>query len=105
MWQSVSTVRRIMATRQVKREPGYSLVDLGIENQVFYAGETCHPMKSDIVKLLRELDAKMRKIGYVPDTSFLAHDMEHQEKVRQLFWHSERWLLRMDCLNLLQGQR
>lgn len=90
MWENVSKVRKLMTTMEVKKEPGYSSVEFGKETQVFYAGETSHPLKDEIFNLLRELDAEMRRRGYVPDTSSVLHDMEQQEKERQLFWHSER---------------
>ncbi|XP_028759568.1 pentatricopeptide repeat-containing protein At4g14050, mitochondrial [Neltuma alba] len=90
MWENVSKVRRLMAMMEVKKEPGYSSIDLGRESHVFYAGETCHPMKDEILCLMRKMDAEMRRRGYVPDISSVLHDMDQQEKERQLFWHSER---------------
>lgn len=94
MWGSVSTVRRLMAVMDLKKKPGYSCADLGKENQVFFAGETMeNPMKDEVFMVLKELDAEMRKRGYMPDTSSVLHDMEQPEKERQLFWHSERQAL------------
>lgn len=90
MWERVSRVRRLMGAMELRKKPGYSCVDLGREIQVFYAGETTHPMRDEIFRLLKELEAEMRRRGYVPDTSLVLHDMELQEKERQLFWHSER---------------
>ncbi|KAK7300166.1 hypothetical protein RJT34_11003 [Clitoria ternatea] len=90
LWENVSKVRKVMMVMEVKKEPGYSCVDLGKESHVFYAGETSHPMKDEIIGLMRKLDAEMRKRGYVPDTSSVLHDMDRQEKERQLFMHSER---------------
>nr|AYM00537.1 pentatricopeptide repeat protein [Salvia miltiorrhiza] len=90
MWERVSQVRRLMASMELKKKPGYSCVDLGKEIQVFYAGEATHPMMDEIFRLLEELDVEMRRRGYVPDTSLVLHDMGLQEKETQLFWHSER---------------
>lgn len=89
MWEQVSRVRKQMAAMELKKKPGYSCVDLGKEIQLFFAGET-HPMKEEIFGVLKELDTEMKKRGYVPDTSFVLHNMELHEKERQLFWHSER---------------
>ncbi|KAL3645347.1 hypothetical protein CASFOL_010527 [Castilleja foliolosa] len=90
MWERVSAVRKSMVGLELKKKPGYSCVDLGKENEVFYAGETRHAMKDEMFGLMKELDKEMRKRGYVPDTSLVLHDMELQEKEKQLFWHSER---------------
>ncbi|KAK7387606.1 hypothetical protein VNO78_28522 [Psophocarpus tetragonolobus] len=104
MWKNVSKVRKLMLVMDVKKEPGYSSVDLGKESHVFYAGETSsHPMKDEIIGLMRELDAEMRKRGYAPDTSTVLHDMDQQEKERQLFWHSERLAVAYGLLKSVQG--
>lgn len=103
MWEHMSMVRKLMAAREVKKEPGFSTITFGKEIQVFHAGETCHPMKDEIVGLLKELDEEMRRRGYVPDTSFVLHDMEEVEKERQLFWHSERLAVAYGLLKSVPG--
>uniref|UniRef100_A0A2P2NHE5 DYW domain-containing protein n=1 Tax=Rhizophora mucronata TaxID=61149 RepID=A0A2P2NHE5_RHIMU len=102
-WEHVSLVRERMAGSEVQKEPGYSSIEFGKERQVFHAGETCHPMKDEIFGLLKDLDGQMRKRGYVPDTSFVLHDMEQQEKERLLFWHSERSALAYGLLKSVPG--
>lgn len=103
MWESVAKVRKLMGAMEVRKKPGYSCVDLGKEIQVFYAGETTHPLKDEIFGLLNELDEQMRKRGYVPDTSLVLHDMDEQEKERQLFWHSERSAVAYGLLKSARG--
>ncbi|KAF7837047.1 pentatricopeptide repeat-containing protein [Senna tora] len=103
MWENVSKVRKLMVMMEVKKEPGYSSIDLGKESHVFYAGETSHPMKDEILVLMSKLDAEMRKRGYVPDTSSVLHDMDQQEKERQLFWHSERLAVAYGLLKAVPG--
>ncbi|KAJ4846058.1 Pentatricopeptide repeat-containing protein, mitochondrial [Turnera subulata] len=103
MWDQMSKVRRLMGVLEVKKEPGYSSVDLGKETEVFHAGETCHPMKDEMFGLLKEWDGEMRKRGYVPDTSSVLHDMDEQEKERQLFWHSERLAVAYGLLKTVPG--
>lgn len=103
MWENVSKLRKLMATREFKREPGYSCIDLGKESQVFYAGETSHALRDEIFGLLKDVDVEMRKRGYIPDTSFVLHDLEQQEKERQLFWHSERVAVAYGLLKAVPG--
>ncbi|KAK2991658.1 hypothetical protein RJ640_025127 [Escallonia rubra] len=104
MWECVSKVRKLMVVEEFKKEPGYSCIDLGKESQVFCAGEeTANPSKGEIYVLLKELDAEMRTRGYVPDTSWVLHDMEEQEKERQLFWHSERLAVAYGLLKAVPG--
>ncbi|XP_059632111.1 pentatricopeptide repeat-containing protein At4g14050, mitochondrial [Cornus florida] len=103
MWENVSKVRKLMASMEFRREPGYSCIDLGKESQVFCAGEIYHTMKDEIFGLLKELDVEMRKRGYVPDTSSVLHDMEEHEKEKQLFWHSERLAVAYGLLKAVPG--
>ncbi|KAD0494653.1 hypothetical protein E3N88_44178 [Mikania micrantha] len=103
MWENVAKVRRLMEAIDVKKEPGYSCVHLGKETEVFYAGETGHPMKNEMRVLLKDLDEEMRKRGYVPDVSFVLHDMGKKEKENQLFWHSERLAVAYGLLNGVPG--
>lgn len=103
MWENVSKVRKLMADMESKKEPGYSCIDLGKEKLVFYAGESMHPMRDEIATLLKEIDADMRRRGYMPDTSCVLHDMEYQEKERQLFWHSERLAVAYGLLKSVPG--
>ncbi|ESQ56272.1 hypothetical protein EUTSA_v10024703mg [Eutrema salsugineum] len=90
-WGKVSEARRKLGDMEVRKDPGYSSVEVRKETEVFYAGETSHPLKEEIFGLLRELEEEMRRRnGYVPDTSWILHDMDEQEKEKLLFWHSER---------------
>ncbi|KAL5781359.1 hypothetical protein ACOSP7_006388 [Xanthoceras sorbifolium] len=103
MWEQVSEVRKLMVEMEVKKEPGYSCIDIGKESQLFYAGETSHPLKNEMLGLLKELDEEMRRRGYVPNTSYVLHDMEQQEKEKQLFWHSERLAVAYGLLKSVPG--
>ncbi|XP_007034201.2 PREDICTED: pentatricopeptide repeat-containing protein At4g14050, mitochondrial [Theobroma cacao] len=103
LWEHASKARHLLEAMDVKRDPGYSYVDFGKESQVFYAGETSHPMKAEIFGLLKVLDVEMRRRGYVPDTSSVLHNMEQQEKERQLFWHSERLAVAYGLLKGVPG--
>ncbi|KAL5784286.1 hypothetical protein ACOSQ2_006678 [Xanthoceras sorbifolium] len=103
MWEQVSEVRKLMVEMEVKKEPGYSCIDIGKESQLFYAGETSHPLKNEMLGLLKELDEEMRRRGYVPNTSYVLHDMEQQEKEKQLFGHSERLAVAYGLLKSVPG--
>ncbi|XP_022761827.1 pentatricopeptide repeat-containing protein At4g14050, mitochondrial [Durio zibethinus] len=103
LWEHASKARHLLEALEVRKEPGYSYIDFGKESQVFYAGETSHPMKDEIFGLLKGLDVEMRRRGYVPDTSCVLLNMEHQEKERQLFWHSERLAVAYGLLKSVPG--
>ncbi|KAI4370837.1 hypothetical protein MLD38_019141 [Melastoma candidum] len=104
MWNNVGEVRKLMTAMAARKKPGYSCIDVGRVSHVFYAGDPAdHPMRDEFFGLLKELEAEMRRWGYVPDTSEVLHDMEQQEKERLLFWHSERLALAYGLLRGVPG--
>ncbi|XP_077251597.1 pentatricopeptide repeat (PPR) superfamily protein [Tasmannia lanceolata] len=103
MWDHVSKVRKLMTELAVRKEPGYSWVELGKESHMFCAGEVLHPMKDEILGLLEELGKEMKVRGYVPDTSFVLHDLQQVEKEEQLFLHSERLAVALGLLKAVPG--
>lgn len=104
LWGKVSEARRKLGEMEVRKDPGYSSVEVRKETEVFYAGETSHPLKEDIFRLLKKLEKEMRiRNGYVPDTSWILHDMDEQEKEKLLFWHSERSAVAYGLLKAVPG--
>ncbi|CAL9037086.1 pentatricopeptide repeat-containing protein At4g14050, mitochondrial-like [Musa acuminata AAA Group] len=102
-WDSVASVRKLMAEMDVKKEPGYSWIDLGKESCLFRAGEVPYTMRHEIIRLLNELANEMNKRGYVPDTRSVMHDVEENEKEQQLFMHSERLAVAFGLLKSIPG--
>ncbi|KAI5018580.1 hypothetical protein ZWY2020_043468 [Hordeum vulgare] len=102
-WGSVSTVRKLMANMKINKEPGYSWVEVGRESHLFHAGEVPVDMREEILVFLKELVLKMRRRGYVPDTSSVMHDLEEHEKEHHLFLHSERLAVAFGILKSLPG--
>lgn len=92
-----------MAEMDVKKEPGYSWIDLGKESCLFRAGEVPYTMRHEIIRLLNELANEMNKRGYVPDTRSVMHDVEENEKEQQLFMHSERLAVAFGLLKSIPG--
>ncbi|KAL4178890.1 hypothetical protein AMTRI_Chr13g84450 [Amborella trichopoda] len=103
MWDEASKVRSLMSDIDAKKRPGFSWVEYGNKVHVFCAGDVKHPQKDEILGLLRELEVEMRKRGYVPDTSFVLLDLEHQEKEEQLSMHSERLAIACGLINGVKG--
>ncbi|KAG6516710.1 pentatricopeptide repeat-containing protein At4g14050, mitochondrial-like [Zingiber officinale] len=103
VWESVVRVRKLMDDMEIKKQPGYSWIDLGKESCLFTAGEIPHDMRVEIVQLLDELAIEMRRRGYVPDARSVMHDLEECEKEQQLFLHSERLAVAFGLLKSIPG--
>ncbi|CAN6447889.1 unnamed protein product [Victoria cruziana] len=103
MWDQTLKMRRLMTAKDVKKQPGCSWVELGKRTHVFHAGDVSHPMKEEILALLSRWHVEMKKRGYVPDTSFVLHDLEQQEKEQQLYLHSERLAIACGFIGAASG--
>ncbi|CAJ2650799.1 unnamed protein product [Trifolium pratense] len=90
LWTEVSKVRKDMDNRGIIKKPGKSWVEINRQVHVFLVGDTSHPKISDIHEYLGELSKKMKEEGYVPDTNFVLHDVEEEQKEQNIFYHSEK---------------
>lgn len=89
-WEDVAKVRKLMRERGVKKEPGCSWIEVENKVHVFLVDDTVHPEVQAVYRYLEQLVLEMRKLGYVPDTKFVLHDMESEHKEYALSTHSEK---------------
>ncbi|KAJ6354318.1 hypothetical protein OIU76_003214 [Salix suchowensis] len=66
-------------------------------------GSTSHPEHEMILKKLGKLDALLREAGYVPDGSFVMHDVDEEEKVHSLPDHGEKLAVAYGLLKVPEG--
>ncbi|KAK9288849.1 hypothetical protein L1049_017315 [Liquidambar formosana] len=90
MWDEVAKIRKTMDDRGVVKKPGLSWIEIKREVHVFLVGDTSHPNSKEIYEFLGELSKRMKEEGYVPDTNFVLHDVEEEQKEQNLFYHSEK---------------
>ncbi|KAI8008875.1 Pentatricopeptide repeat-containing protein [Camellia lanceoleosa] len=102
-WQDVSEVRKVMRDRRVKKEPGISWFE--VKNQVhqFCMGDKSHPQSMEIDMYLKEMTWEMKLRGYVPDTGYVLHDMDAEEKEHNLAHHSEKLAIAFALMNTPEG--
>ncbi|XP_051215133.1 pentatricopeptide repeat-containing protein At1g25360 [Lolium perenne] len=102
-WVDAARVRKLMRDRGVKKEPGCSWIEVGNKVHVFLVGDTKHPEAHEVYKFLEMVGAKMRKLGYVPDTKFVLQDMAPNQKEYALSAHSEKLAVSFGLLKLPLG--
>lgn len=103
-WKQVAEVRKLMRERGVKKEPGCSWIEVESMVHVFLVDDSAHPEVKEVYNYLEQLVTEMRKLGYVPDTKFVLHDMESQEhKEYALSTHSEKLAVAYGLMKLPQG--
>ncbi|KAK4369483.1 hypothetical protein RND71_013275 [Anisodus tanguticus] len=89
-WQERAKVRKLMDVRKVKKEIGYSWIEVKNKTYSFMAGDVSHPLSDDIYMKLDELSVRLKDEGYQPDTNYVLHDVEDEHKEAILSRHSER---------------
>lgn len=89
-WQERATVRKLMDKRRVKKEAGYSWIEVKNKTYSFLAGDMSHPLSDCIYSKLADLNTRLKDAGYHPDTNYVFHDVEDEHKEAILSQHSER---------------
>jgi len=89
-WKERDKVRKLMDKRKVRKEAGYSWIEVKNKTYSFLAGDRSHPLSDRIYAKLEELSTRLKDAGYIPDTNYVLHDVEDEHKEALLSQHSER---------------
>lgn len=102
-WKEVEKVRLMMAKRGANKIQGFSLIEFNNAVYKFGVGDRSHPESNKIYAALEELAAAMKRLGYIPMTDFVLHDIEEEAKEEALFFHSERLAIAFGLINTAPG--
>ncbi|XVE68164.1 hypothetical protein DITRI_Ditri09bG0046900 [Diplodiscus trichospermus] len=89
-WDGVLKIRKLMRERNIKKEPGVSWIELRNVTHVFVSEDCQHPESNQIYEKVKELLARIKPLGYVPDVAAVLHDVEEEQKEDYLSYHSEK---------------
>eukprot|EP01018_Ginkgo_biloba_P012682 Gb_36222 [translate_table: standard] len=102
-WDDVVKVRMMMKERGVKKQPGCSWIEVKNRVHAFLVGDRSHPETEKIYSMLEILSGQMETAGYVPNTNFVLHDVEQQQKEHILSHHSEKLAIAFGLIATLPG--
>jgi pentatricopeptide repeat protein len=103
LWEKSMDIRKRMKEMGVRKEAGCSWIEFGDEVHKFVAGDGSHPQSEQLHGFLEILLEKMKKEGYVPDTSCVLHNVGEEEKETLLCGHSEKLAIAFGILNTPPG--
>ncbi|KAA8544704.1 hypothetical protein F0562_019449 [Nyssa sinensis] len=103
LWEKAMEIRKNMKEMGVRKEPGCSWIEYDGEVHKFMAGDVSHPKSKQLHGFLEVLSERMRKEGYVPDTSCVLHNVDEEEKENLLCGHSEKLAIAFGILNTPPG--
>ncbi|KAG5018533.1 hypothetical protein JHK82_014477 [Glycine max] len=89
-WENVASARNMMRKANVKKDPGFSWVDLKNKVHLFVAGDRSHEETDVIYNKVEYIMKRIREEGYLPDTDFALVDVEEEDKECSLYYHSEK---------------
>ncbi|XP_022144415.1 pentatricopeptide repeat-containing protein At5g39680 [Momordica charantia] len=89
-WDGVVKIRKLMRERNVKKEPGVSWLEIRNIAHVFTSEDNKHPESSQIYEKVRDLLSRIQPLGYVPDIAGVLHDIDDEQKLDNLSYHSEK---------------
>ncbi|KAI3833912.1 hypothetical protein MKW92_042720 [Papaver armeniacum] len=81
---------KLMKDRGVKKDRGVSWLEINKTNHVFGVEDALHPQRDEIYKKMAELWKEIKKLGFVPDTKAVLHDLDEELKDEILSHHSEK---------------
>ncbi|XP_022859362.1 pentatricopeptide repeat-containing protein At3g24000, mitochondrial, partial [Olea europaea var. sylvestris] len=102
-WSDAAKVRKMMNDSGVKKEPACSWVELENAVHIFVANDITHPQREVIRRMWEKIADKIKKIGYVPDTTNVLWGADQQEREERLQNHSEKLALAFALLNTPPG--
>uniref|UniRef100_A0A5K1A2N9 DYW domain-containing protein n=1 Tax=Nymphaea colorata TaxID=210225 RepID=A0A5K1A2N9_9MAGN len=103
-WEDVSSVRKMIREKGLKKSAGYSWFEAK-DGRIheFFAGDSSHPLSREIYVLLDELYEKLKILGHVPVLNSVVYDVSDDEKESILRRHSERLALAFGLLSTNPG--
>ncbi|URE30211.1 No apical meristem (NAM) protein [Musa troglodytarum] len=90
-----------MASRSVRKTPGWTWIEINNETHRFRVGDKSHPQSKEIYETLKVLIEKLESAGYVPDTNFVLHDIDEELKAGFLYTHSEKLAIAFGDTNII----
>ncbi|KAL5767104.1 hypothetical protein ACOSQ2_013887 [Xanthoceras sorbifolium] len=102
-WCDVAEIRKKMLAINVTKSPGCSWIEIEKKVHMFTGAGVSHPEHADIMQMLEKLGGLLREAGYCPDGSFVLHDVDDEEKVHSLRYHSEKMAVAYGLLKLPEG--
>ncbi|XP_041017426.1 pentatricopeptide repeat-containing protein At1g56690, mitochondrial-like [Juglans microcarpa x Juglans regia] len=103
-WHDVADLRKKMRARSVSKSPGCSWIEVEKKVHMFTGGDSMgHPEQEIIMRMLERLSGMLREAGYCPDGTFVLHDVDEEEKVQSLGYHSEKLAVVYGLLKLPEG--
>lgn len=96
----VEMVRNIMIKKSLKKQVGYSTIEIDHKTYFFSMGDKSHPETNEIYRYLDELMSRCREAGYAAVPESVLHELEEEEREFALRYHSEKLAIAFGLLKI-----
>ena len=93
-----------MEDRGIQKPPGWSYIELQGTLHRFLASDKSHLQDKRIDSMLQDMAVRLKSAGYVPNTSQVVFDVDEEEKVTVVSYHSEKLALAFGLVNSSAGE-
>ncbi|XP_052192160.1 pentatricopeptide repeat-containing protein At2g22070 [Diospyros lotus] len=98
-WEEAAKIRKSMKDKQVKKEQGFSWVQIRDDVHVFGVEDALHPQRDAIYQMIGKIWKEIKKMGFIPNTEAVLHDLDGEVKEQILRHHSEKLAIAFGLLN------
>ncbi|KAJ9675446.1 hypothetical protein PVL29_024390 [Vitis rotundifolia] len=102
-WEDVGRVREAMKSRDVRKVPGFSYIEVEGVIHKFVNGDQSHPDWREIYAKLDEIRFRIKAFGYVAETGLVLHDIGEEDKENALCHHSEKLAVAFGLISTSEG--
>ena len=99
-FEDKAKIRALMESRGLKKEPGWSRIEIQGQLNTFLVDDRSHPRNQEIRAELQRMLGLMKEAGYVADIRCVLRDIPDSEKENALQHHSERLAMALGHISL-----
>ncbi|KAK6924140.1 Pentatricopeptide repeat [Dillenia turbinata] len=89
-WEEAAKIRKSMKDKGVRKEQGFSWLQVKNKVHVFGVDDSLHPQRDAIYAKMGKLWKEIKKMGFMPETEAVLHDLDDEVKEQLLIHHSEK---------------
>nr|GMD00112.1 pentatricopeptide repeat-containing protein At3g57430, chloroplastic [Ipomoea batatas] len=101
--EGVKLTRLLLRSKNLKKDPGLSLIEINGEVYRFMASEKDHPLYPEISEFLKGVILKIEAEGYVADMNCVFQDVPDFVKRDILYHHSEKLAIALGLMRTKPG--
>ncbi|KAL3515235.1 hypothetical protein ACH5RR_022137 [Cinchona calisaya] len=101
--EAVKLTRASLRLKRLKKDPGFSSIEINGELYTFTASQKDHPEYLHISGFLKGIILKIKSEGYIPDTECVLQEVSDDMKEDILYHHSEKLAIVFGLLRTKDG--